>query len=665
MTKEQYLGINANELRALAKSRGVKKTSAMKKSELVEKMLELDRLEAASGMPEAAADGSEEKRARPENSQAERSQSERSQGEKVQSEKAQAGRSQSGQSQAERSRPERVQSEKARIERARPERIQSERSQNERPRSDRSQTDRIQTDRTQTDRTQTDRTQTDRSQTEYVLRKQAETRETASEELAPVRDVQEARAPQRQERQERQDQNQPGQNQPGQNQSGQNQPGQYQSKEDRHFRENGGRRATGESAERSPSQDYAVRSNVSAQPSGNEEESSSGSTYVPGRIPGDTGKQAHGILEVMQDGFGFLRSENFLPGEEDVYVSPSQIRRFNLKTGDMITGNKRDKAQGEKYGALLYVSKVNGRPADEARNRCVFEHMTPVFPDERIRLERPDGSRATRIVDLISPIGKGQRGMIVSPPKAGKTTLLKDIAKSILSGNPESNLIILLIDERPEEVTDMMESVRGKNVDIIYSTFDELPEHHRRVSEMVIERAKRLVEFHEDVIILLDSITRLTRAYNVLVPQSGRTLSGGLDPTALYMPKRFFGAARNMREGGSLTILATALVDTGSKMDDVVYEEFKGTGNMELILDRKLQERRIFPAIDIVKSGTRREDLLLTERERKAMDILHRRMNGIKADEAVEQIINAFAYYPTNEQVVSAILQKWQPVEKQ
>ena len=635
MTKEQYLGINANELRALAKSRGVKKTSAMKKSELVEKMLELDRLEAASGMPEAAADGSEEKRARPENSQAERSQSERSQGEKVQSEKAQAGRSQSGQSQAERSRPERVQSEKARIERARPERIQSERSQNERPRSDRS--------------------QTDRTQTEYVLRKQAETRETASEELAPVRDVQEARAPQRQERQERQDQNQPGQNQPGQ----------YQSKEDRHFRENGGRRATGESAERSPSQDYAVRSNVSAQPSGNEEESSSGSTYVPGRIPGDTGKQAHGILEVMQDGFGFLRSENFLPGEEDVYVSPSQIRRFNLKTGDMITGNKRDKAQGEKYGALLYVSKVNGRPADEARNRCVFEHMTPVFPDERIRLERPDGSRATRIVDLISPIGKGQRGMIVSPPKAGKTTLLKDIAKSILSGNPESNLIILLIDERPEEVTDMMESVRGKNVDIIYSTFDELPEHHRRVSEMVIERAKRLVEFHEDVIILLDSITRLTRAYNVLVPQSGRTLSGGLDPTALYMPKRFFGAARNMREGGSLTILATALVDTGSKMDDVVYEEFKGTGNMELILDRKLQERRIFPAIDIVKSGTRREDLLLTERERKAMDILHRRMNGIKADEAVEQIINAFAYYPTNEQVVSAILQKWQPVEKQ
>ena len=361
----------------------------------------------------------------------------------------------------------------------------------------------------------------------------------------------------------------------------------------------------------------------------------------------------------MQDGFGFLRSDNFLPGEDDIYVSPSQIRRFNLKTGDMITGNKRDATQGEKYGALLYVSRVNDFPADEARKRSVFENMTPIFPNRRIRLERSDGSRATRIVDLISPIGKGQRGMIVSPPKAGKTTLLKDMAKSILAADPESNLIILLIDERPEEVTDMKESVSGKNVEIIYSTFDELPEHHRRVSEMVIERAKRLVEHHQDVIILLDSITRLTRAYNILVPQSGRTLSGGLDPTALYMPKRFFGAARNMREGGSLTILATALVDTGSKMDDVVYEEFKGTGNMELILDRKLQERRIFPAIDIVKSGTRREDLLLTERELKAVDIMRRKMNGLKADEAVEQILQAFAHFPTNEMVVNAILSKW------
>ncbi|MEE8826393.1 MAG: transcription termination factor Rho [Eubacteriales bacterium] len=380
---------------------------------------------------------------------------------------------------------------------------------------------------------------------------------------------------------------------------------------------------------------------------------------VRGRIPGDTGHVVRGILEVMSDGFGFLRSDNFLPGEDDVYVSPSQIRRFGLKTGDMITGNKREKAQGEKYGALLYVSKVNDFPAEEARHRAVFENMTPIFPNRRIRLERPDGSRATRIIDLISPIGYGQRGMIVSPPKAGKTTLLKDIAKSVLTGNPDAYLIILLIDERPEEVTDMKESVHGKNVEIIYSTFDELPEHHKRVSEMVIERAKRLVEHHQDVIILLDSITRLTRAYNVLVPQSGRTLSGGLDPTALYMPKRFFGAARNMREGGSLTILATALIDTGSKMDDVVYEEFKGTGNMELILDRKLQERRIFPAIDIIKSGTRREDLLLSPRELKAVDIMRRRMNSLKADEAVEQILNAFTYYPTNEQVVNAVLSKW------
>lgn len=389
------------------------------------------------------------------------------------------------------------------------------------------------------------------------------------------------------------------------------------------------------------------------------EEKRDKSVYVPGAIPGDQGNTVRGLLEIMTDGFGFLRSANFLPGEEDVYVSPSQIRRFNLKTGDMVEGNKREKAQGEKYGALIYVSRVNDRPADEARRRLTFENMTPIFPNRRIRLERPDGSRATRIVDLISPIGYGQRGMIVSPPKAGKTTLLKDIAKSILTTNPNTYLIILLIDERPEEVTDMKESVKGKHVEILYSTFDETPEHHKRVSEMVIERAKRLVEQKEDVIILLDSITRLARAYNIIVAPSGRTLSGGLDPTALYMPKRFFGAARNMREGGSLTILATALVDTGSKMDDVVYEEFKGTGNMELILDRKLQERRMFPAIDIVKSGTRREDLLLTARERRAVDIMRRRMNGLKAEDAVETIIDEFTRLPTNEMVVDQILAKW------
>lgn len=305
----------------------------------------------------------------------------------------------------------------------------------------------------------------------------------------------------------------------------------------------------------------------------------------------DSGITAQGILEVLPDGYGFIRSDNYLPGENDVYVSPSQIRRFNLKTGDILTGNTRIKTQSEKFSALLYLTTVNGmRPAEAAR-RTNFEDMTPIFPNERLRLEHPKSSTAMRIVDLLSPIGKGQRGMIVSPPKAGKTTLIKEVALSVLRNNPEMHILILLIDERPEEVTDIREAITGKNVEVIYSTFDELPEHHRRVSEMVIERAKRLVEHKKDVMILLDSITRLARAYNLTVPPSGRTLSGGLDPAALYMPKRIFGAARNMREGGSLTILASALVDTGSKMDDVIYEEFKGTGNMELVLDRKLQEK--------------------------------------------------------------------------
>ena len=348
----------------------------------------------------------------------------------------------------------------------------------------------------------------------------------------------------------------------------------------------------------------------------------------------DSGMQANGILEVMPDGFGFIRCENFLPGENDVYVSPSQIRRFNLKTGDIIEGNIRVKTQNEKFSALLFVKKINGFAPEIASRRGNFEDMTPVFPDERIKLETPGASVAMRVMDLISPVGKGQRGMIVSPPKAGKTTLLKEVAKSILKNAPQMHMIILLIDERPEEVTDIKEAIEGPNVEVIYSTFDELPEHHKRVSEMVIERAKRLVEHKKDVCILLDSITRLTRAYNLTVPPSGRTLSGGLDPAALHMPKRFFGAARNMREGGSLTILATALVDTGSKMDDVVYEEFKGTGNMEMVLDRKLSERRIFPAIDIPKSGTRREDLLLTKEELDAVNIMRKALNGMKSEEA-------------------------------
>ncbi len=369
----------------------------------------------------------------------------------------------------------------------------------------------------------------------------------------------------------------------------------------------------------------------------------------------DSGNAADGILEVLQDGYGFIRCENYMPGDKDVYVSPSQIRRFNLKTGDILRGNTRVKTQQEKFSALLYVSTINGmRPAEAAR-RPNFEDLTPIFPEKRICLEQPGSSVAMRVVDLISPIGKGQRGMIVSPPKAGKTTLLKEVALSVKRTEPNMHLLILLIDERPEEVTDIKEAIEGPNVEVIYSTFDELPEHHKKVSEMVIERAKRLVEHGKDVMILLDSITRLARAYNLTVPPSGRTLSGGLDPAALHMPKRFFGAARNMREGGSLTILATALVDTGSKMDDVVYEEFKGTGNMELVLDRKLQEKRVFPAIDIPKSGTRREDLLLTKEEQEAAYIIRKAMNGMKAEEAVDNLLNMFARTKTNKELVQQI----------
>ena len=367
----------------------------------------------------------------------------------------------------------------------------------------------------------------------------------------------------------------------------------------------------------------------------------------------DSGRTANGILEVLPDGYGFIRCENYLPGENDVYVSPSQIRRFNLKTGDIITGNTRIKTQSEKFSALLYVSTINGLRPAEAVKRHNFED-----PNQRISLETPGATTAMRIVDLLSPIGKGQRGMIVSPPKAGKTTLLKEVALSVQKREPDMHLLILLIDERPEEVTDIREAIAGPNVEVIYSTFDELPEHHKRVSEMVIERAKRLVEHGKDVMILLDSITRLARAYNLTVPPSGRTLSGGLDPAALHMPKRFFGAARNMREGGSLTILATALVETGSKMDDVVYEEFKGTGNMELVLDRKLQEKRVFPAIDIPKSGTRREDLLLNKEEQDAVYIIRKAMNGMKADEAVDNLLNMFSRTRTNAELVQTVIRQ-------
>lgn len=369
----------------------------------------------------------------------------------------------------------------------------------------------------------------------------------------------------------------------------------------------------------------------------------------------DSGVEANGILEVLSDGYGFIRSENFLPGDNDVYVAPSQIRRFGLKTGDIVVGNTRVKTQSDKFGALLYVKSINGFTPTEAVKRKNFEDLTPIFPDERLHLETSGGTVAMRIMDLMCPVGKGQRGMIVSPPKAGKTTLLKDVAKSIKRNSPDMHLIILLIDERPEEVTDIKEAIEGKNVEVIYSTFDELPEHHKRVSEMVIERAKRLVEHGRDVTILLDSITRLTRAYNLTVPPSGRTLSGGLDPAALHMPKRFFGAARNMREGGSLTILATALIETGSKMDDVVYEEFKGTGNMEMVLDRKLSEKRVFPAIDIPKSGTRRDDLLLSAEELEAINVLRKALNGLKPEEAVEKILDMFVKTRNNQEFVQMV----------
>ena len=369
----------------------------------------------------------------------------------------------------------------------------------------------------------------------------------------------------------------------------------------------------------------------------------------------DSGIEANGILEVMPDGYGFIRCANYLPGDNDVYVSPSQIRRFNLKTGDIVVGNTRIKTMQEKFSALLYIRSINGFHPREAQLRPNFENLTPIFPNERIRLETYQSGTAMRIMDLVSPIGKGQRGMIVSQPKAGKTTLLKEVAKSVTRNYPDMHLIILLIDERPEEVTDIKEAIEGDNVEVIYSTFDELPEHHKRVSEMVIERARRLVEHGKDVMILLDSITRLARAYNLIVPPSGRTLSGGIDPAALHMPKRFFGAARNMREGGSITILATALVETGSRMDDVIYEEFKGTGNMELILDRKLSEKRVFPAIDITKSGTRREDLLLDREEQEAVEIMRRGINGMKTDEAVENILNMFVRTKNNREFVQMI----------
>lgn len=359
-----------------------------------------------------------------------------------------------------------------------------------------------------------------------------------------------------------------------------------------------------------------------------------------------------GILEVLLDGYGFLRGHNYLSGPRDIYVSPSQIRRFNLKTGDRIVGKGRIQKEGEKFQALLFVSSVNGDSPEVAQKRKPFEQLTPIYPDERITLESDSKELSTRLIDLIAPIGKGQRGLIVSPPKAGKTILLKKIANAITSKHPEIEVIVLLIDERPEEVTDMQRSIKG---DVIYSTFDELPEHHIKVAEIVLDRAQRLVEHKKDVIILLDSITRLARAYNLTIPPTGRTLSGGLDPGALHKPKRFFGAARNIENGGSLTIIATALIDTGSRMDDVIYEEFKGTGNLELHLDRKLSEKRIFPAIDINRSGTRREELLLSQKELDGIWTIRKAMSNVGTADVTEMIINRLMNTKTNAEFVNGI----------
>lgn len=377
---------------------------------------------------------------------------------------------------------------------------------------------------------------------------------------------------------------------------------------------------------------------------------------------GDCG-DAEGVLEILPDGYGFLRSENYMPGDRDVYISQSQIRRFNLKTGDLVTGKTRRAKDGEKFQALLYVTAVNGEDPERANHRPSFDELTPIYPTERMTLERQDNPKdlAVRLIDLISPIGKGQRGLIVSPPKAGKTTLLKKIANSITANHPDVYLIVLLIDERPEEVTDMQRSIKG---DVVYSTFDELPEHHTKVAEMVLERAQRLVEQGEDVVILMDSITRLARAYNLTIPPTGRTLSGGLDPGALHRPKRFFGAARNIEEGGSLTIIATALIDTGSRMDEVIFEEFKGTGNMEVHLDRRLSEKRIFPAIDLNKSGTRKEELLLSSKELQGVVAIRNHLSEGRPDRVMEIIINDALRTDSNDEFIDVMLEHFESAER-
>ena len=604
--REKYESLSLAVLKELAKSRGMKGISALKKSEVIEAMLAQDEKDRQE--PEAAENQGQEPEAARSRAQEPEMPESRAQEPEMPESRAQGLERAEGRT-SEQGRPMRM--------------------TNPRPQGSRMQGGRTQEYRQQGSRVQY-RTQEYRTQGNRVEEKREEYR--AQDNRPQDNRAQEYRQQDNRMQDNRAQEYRQQDNRPQENRTQENRTPEYRTQENR-VQEN-----------RAP--EYRT------QEQGGAERTDRPPTELSQL---DSGQTASGILEVMPDGFGFIRSDNYLPGENDVYVSPSQIRRFNLKTGDIISGNMRIRAQQEKFGALLYLKSVNGRAPSEAAKRYNFEDMTPIFPNERLRMERGTRATAMRIVDLFSPIGKGQRGMIVSPPKAGKTTLLKDVARSILQNDPDMKLLILLIDERPEEVTDIKEAICGENVEVIYSTFDELPEHHKRVSEMVIERAKRLVEQCENVTILLDSITRLARAYNLTVPPSGRTLSGGLDPAALHMPKRFFGAARNMREGGSLTVLATALVDTGSKMDDVVYEEFKGTGNMELVLDRKLSEKRVFPAVDIPKSGTRREDLLLDRDEQEAVYIMRRALNGMKSDEAVENILNMFVHTKDNRELVQRV----------
>ena len=384
----------------------------------------------------------------------------------------------------------------------------------------------------------------------------------------------------------------------------------------------------------------------------NEQDNEVQKTEIDYKLNSEDDEYVEGILELLPDGYGFLRGDNYLSTNKDVYVSPVQIRRFKLDTGDMVKGIKRTPKEGEKFPALIYVGEVNGEHPEKAMKRKSFDDLTPIYPVEKLKLETTSSGYTMRLMDLMSPIGKGQRGMIVAPPKAGKTTILKQIANSITANNPEVYLIVLLIDERPEEVTEMKRSIKG---DVIYSTFDEQPEHHVKVAEMVIERAKRLTEHNKDVVVLLDSITRLARAYNLVIPSSGRTLSGGFDPAALHKPKRFFGAARNTEDAGSLTVLGTALVDTGSRMDEVIFEEFKGTGNMEVFLDRSLSEKRVFPAIDINKSGTRRDELLLSKKEYEVVNLLRKNFSTLSTADFTERILSQMMKTKNNDEFINII----------